>query len=131
MKTLKVKINHDLPFFDFVSLEDFNLFYGCVPMSVQSYHAWDYLREHGWYHKTNENGFLVWLYPENDEDLLHCLLMGYDWWYHMSDDSRYWRAGEALDAKIRTVIARLDDKVATEIWNQYTLYDKMESMSKF
>ena len=45
---------------------------------------------------------------KTDRQILSAHLRGHDWWYMMSDDHRYYRAGEMSLSGLRDKIRRLD-----------------------
>jgi hypothetical protein len=45
------------------------------------------------------------------------MLASHDWFYGMSDDFRVWKAGSAVDSRMRMFQLALDPDF--EVWNQY------------
>lgn len=108
-------------FFAVVGNGDNARFQSHVVAAYSHWKAWDAMRDAGWIHDgfVGDDHFLRWCLPETDAEMLELCLKHHDWYYQYSDDHRVWQAGRSAYARIQSLMAKVGEPLATELFNRY------------
>jgi len=140
MKVIRARISTDMEknihtldwsAFQFPSEEDEHAFRQLMPSIDAFYYqykgktlcshsnAWSFMTALGWImDEYDPEDYLMWKFPENNEESLELALKHFDWYYEYSDDANVWRRGSYQEAHIKFLMKMIPDK-GKELWDKY------------